>query len=138
MCNTSTFGGSLDLYCMGSADDQPSVGDPPMSYTLPGPGLLLFIRAWCGPLVYWWWAPTPPPDPVGVWWCGGPQYGVPYWCAFDEIECLQPVTLNQLAYTPSTIPIGDVPGDGGFVPPGAQAQTPICGGFPASVTIVPA
>jgi hypothetical protein len=107
-----------------------------MSYTLPGPGLLLIIRAWCGPLCYWWWGDlnTNPPSGAAVGYVGGPQYGVPYWCAFDKIQCLQPVTLNQIAYTPATFPTSGP----GSVPPDAQPQTPICSGFPGSVTITPA
>jgi hypothetical protein len=142
MCNTDTFGGHLDLYCMGAAAIEdfgpPSGGTPGSSYSLPGLGLLLMIRAWGGPLAYWWWSNlnTIPASGPGSWYCGGPSYGVPYFCPFSEIQCLQPVKLNQLAYTPLTFPIAT--SGPGTVPPGAQSQSPICSGFPSSVTIVPA
>jgi hypothetical protein len=61
----------------------------------------------------------------GVWYCRGQPYVVPYFCPFNEIECLQPVTLAQLPYTLF---------DEGTIPP----YNPGCADFPPTITITPA
>ncbi len=119
----------LGLYCITSAVESqygvPNSGISTFSYPAYQSGMLLYL--WTAVVtIYWWW-----PDGIGVlygdWWCGGPTYAVPYFCPFDAIQCLQPITLPQLAYTV----------DMSYLPTGATAP-PACSGFPSTITITPA
>jgi hypothetical protein len=138
-CGVATDTGPCELYCM-SAGAIATWGWPytgtygnyqPCQYSPPGPGLLLVIRAWGGPLCYWWYTNPCETPPGGIWWAGGPSYVVPYWCSFNEIQCLQPITLNQISYTP-----GQYTFEANCVPAGLN-QSPMCNGFPGSITLTP-
>jgi hypothetical protein len=54
------------------------------------------------------------------WFCTGGAYPIPFFCPFDEIRCLQPMTLTQLPYSNlSNFPLS-------------------CQGIPGSLTVTPA
>ncbi|HEV3303043.1 MAG TPA: hypothetical protein VG055_25550 [Planctomycetaceae bacterium] len=130
LCSGSLTGGQFGLYCMASAGFNFPLPNftYPMAYSIPTTGLLLLIRTAGGPMAWW---------NGGTWTCGGPAYYVPYFCAFSKIECMQPVTLYQLPYTPGQFPIGSGTAASGTAPAGVS-QAPICSGFPGSITITPA
>jgi hypothetical protein len=99
--------------------DEPQTGMKAGSFefSTPAPGMLflLFVpqseAGWQIPIV------GHPPQ----WSCAVGASAIPYFCPFNEIECLQPITLSQLPYTvwfPFPLPNS-------------------CQGWPGAVTVAP-
>jgi hypothetical protein len=137
LCSTSGTSVVIDLYCVEQAILEnfgtPGSGNSQISFPFPTSGLLLYLWT-TQTAAYWWWVLNEINNPSGgIWWCGGPSYAIPYYCPFNEIECLQPVTLTKLPYAvlrPGTV------GPSGA--PSGVTFSEGCSGYPSSITITPA
>jgi hypothetical protein len=110
---------ALQLSCVPEAI--PNAGGGTSEFSVPGGGMVFLLSTIQGQAAH------VGPDTMGNshWQCVNIRYTIPYFCPFDEIACLQPLTLNPLPFT--------IRLQGGFYlfPLG-------CAGFPGSITLVPA